>query len=326
MANRRSFIGAAVALGCLALTGGPAAAQTWPTRPIKFIVAYPPGGGADVTGRLFADAMSKSLGQPVIVENRSGAGGTIGANLVVHAEPDGYTILVAAISEISIAPATVKAIPYDPQRDLQPVMLLATWPQILVAAPSFPPNTLAELIAYAKAHPGAVRYGSFGVATLNHVNGERFKLAAGIDTRHIPYRGSSQLLLDVIAGQIEYAFDAPATTLGHIAAGKLKAIAVAAPERLRKAPQIPTMSEAGLPNFQVKSWIGMLAPAQTPRAIVDRLNQAANAALQTQEVIQAQDVSNTQPGGGTPEVFGAQIRDEIALYRKIVSDAGIEAQ
>jgi tripartite-type tricarboxylate transporter receptor subunit TctC len=326
--ERRIGILAALALclGWLALAPGPADAQTWPTRPIKFVVAYPPGGGADVTGRLFAEAMSKTLGERIIVENRSGAGGTIGANLVVHAEPDGYTILVAAISEISIAPATVKALPYDPTRDLQPVVLLSKWSQILVATPSFPANSLAELIAYAKQHPGALRYGSFGNNTLNHVNGERFKLAAGIDARHIPYRGSGPMLLDLLAGQIEYAFDGPATTLSQIAAGKLKAIAVAGDARLRNAPQIPTTAEAGLPDFQVNSWIGMLAPAQMPRAIVDRLNEAANAAMTTPEVIQALDLGNTLPGGGTPEAFGTQIRDEIGLYRKIVSDAGIEPQ
>src|SRR5258708_34660870 len=193
---------AAIAVGllCLALAPLPARAQTdaWPTRPIKFVVAYPPGGGADVTARLFAELMARGLGQRIIVENRSGAGGTIGASSVVRADPDGYTILIAAISEISIAPATVKALSYDPTTDLLPVVLLAKWSQILVAAPTIAPTTLAELIAAAKAKPGTLRYGSFGNNTLNHVNGERFKLAAGIDTVHVPYRGSGQLLLDLM--------------------------------------------------------------------------------------------------------------------------------
>jgi hypothetical protein len=163
-----------------------ARAETWPSKPIKFIVGYPPGGGADVTARLFAEPMAKGLRQRVLVENRTGAGGTIGASAVARADPDGYTLYVAAISEISIAPATVKSLPYDPLVDFKPVVLLGKWPQLLVASPSFAPNTLPELIAYAKAHPGKVSYASFGNNTLNHINGERFKLAAGIDTLHVP--------------------------------------------------------------------------------------------------------------------------------------------
>ena len=311
---------------CLALSPFGAAAQQWPNRPIKFVVAYPPGGGADVTARLFAEHMARTVGERIIVDNKSGAGGTIGAASVVNAEPDGYTVLVAAISEISIAPATVKALSYDPTKDLQPVVLLAQWYQLLVAAPTLGAGTLREFIAEAKAKPGALRFGSFGNNTLNHVNGERFKLVAGIDTRHIPYRGSGPMLLDVMGGQIEYAFDAPATTLPHIAAGKLKPIAIAGPNRLPSANTIPTMAEAGLPNFYVGSWIGMMAPAKMARAIVERLNREANAAMATDEVKAALDRGNIQAGGGTPEAFGAQIRDEIALYRKIVADAHIEPE
>lgn len=309
----------------VALTPSGADAQQWPSRPIKFVVAYPPGGGADVTGRLFAEHMARTVGERIIVENKSGAGGTIGAASVVNAEPDGYTVLVAAISEISIAPATVKALTYDPTKDLQPVVLLAKWSQVLVAAPTGP-GTLRELIAEAKAKPGTLRFGSFGNNTLNHVNGERFKLAAGIDTRHIPYRGSGPMLLDLMGSQIEYAFDAPATSLPHIAGGKLKPIAVAGPERLPGANTIPTMAEAGLPDFFVYSWIGMMAPAKMPRAIVDRLNREAIAAMATPEVREALARGNIQAGGGTPEAFGTQIREEIALYRKIVADARIEPE
>lgn len=320
-------LAAAIGVLCFAVTLTPsdAGAQAWPSRPVKFVVAYPPGGGADVTGRLFAEQMGRTLGERIIVDNKSGAGGTIGAASVVNAEPDGYTVLVAAISEISIAPATVKALSYDPTKDLQPVVLLAKWSQVLVGAPTGP-GTLRELIAQAKAKPGELRFGSFGNNTLNHVNGERFKLVAGIDTRHIPYRGSGPMLLDVMGGQIEYAFDAPATSLPHINAGKLKAIAVAGPERLPGANTIPTMAEAGLPDFFVNSWIGIMAPAKMPRAIVDRLNREAIAAMASPEVREALDRGNIQAGGGTPEAFGTQIREEIALYRKIVADAKIEQQ
>lgn len=317
-----------VGASCLLLAQGAATAlaDTWPSKQIKFIVGYPPGGGADVTGRLFAEHMSRLLGQRIIVENRSGAGGTIGASSVIRSEPDGYTFLVAAISEISIAPATVKDLPYNPETDFQPVVLFGKWAQLLVAAPSFPPNTLQELIAYAKANPGKASYASFGNNTLNHVNGERFKLAAGIDTLHVPYRGSGQSLIDVMAGVVHYTFDSPATTLGHIRSGKLKAIAVAGTERLPNANTIPTMAEAGLPNFEIQSWIGLLAPPNTPKPIVERMNREANAAMQVPELRQILEGNNTQAGGGTPEEFGRRIRAEIADYKRVAAQIGITPQ
>jgi tripartite-type tricarboxylate transporter receptor subunit TctC len=220
---------AVAALAVLAVASPAAEAETWPSKPIKFIVGYPAGGGADISARLFAEHMPKTLGQPIIVENRAGGGGRIGATSVARAEPDGYTLYVAAISEISIAPATVKDMPYDPEKDFKPIALFGKWPQILVTSPSFPPNNIAELVAYLKANPGKVSYSSFGTNTLNHINGERF--------------------------------------------------GVAAPERLAAAPELPTLAEAGLPNFYVSSWIGLLAPAGTPQAIVDRLNKETLAAL-----------------------------------------------
>jgi tripartite-type tricarboxylate transporter receptor subunit TctC len=230
------------AVAVLAFSAGAAQAQNWPTKPIKFVVAYPAGGGADFIARLFSERMSKILEQPVVVENRPGAGGTLGALSVVRADPDGYTVLIAAISEISIAPATYKALAYDPEKDLVPVIQLARWPQILVASPSFPPNTLSELIVYVKANPGKVSYSSFGNNTLNHVNGERFKVATGIDALHVPYRGSGPSLTDLMGGQIQYTFDAPSVTLNLINSGKIKAIAVAATERL---PGCRSSSAAG---------------------------------------------------------------------------------
>ena len=312
----------------LGLTGAalasPALAEAWPTRSIRFIVAYPPGGGADVTGRLFAEHMWSGLGQRIVVENRSGASGQLGATSVARADPDGYTFLCAAISEISIAPATFRTMPYDPLVDFAPVALLGRWPQILVASPSLQANSLAELIALGKAQPDALKFGSFGNNTLNHVNGERLNHVAGIRALHVPYRGRGQMLIDVIGGQLSYTFDSPATTLEHIRSGRLKAIAVASEQRLPSAPQIPTMTEAGLPGFVVNSWIGLLAPARTPRPIVERMNAAAIAAMASPEISAAQQRSNTIAGGGTPESFGERIRTEIADYRRFVSELGIE--
>lgn len=332
MKRQRYFSGCARALGallaiCVVAAHGQmsARADTWPSRPIRFVVGYPAGGGADVMARLFAEPMSRTLGQRIFVENRTGAGGTLGASSVARAEPDGHTFYVAAISEISIAPAVVKSLPYDPLKDFKPVILFSQWPQILVASPSFPPSTLAELIAYGKENPGKLSYSSFGVNTINHVNGERFKLASGISAVHVPYRGSGPSLVDVMAGQIHYTFDSPAATANLIRSGKLKAIAVAGTERLSSLNTIPTMAEAGMP-FVINSWVGLLAPASTPQSTIDRLNEAANAAMKSPEVRQVMENNNTQPAGGTPQAFGEQIRAEIAEYRQIVSQTGISPQ
>lgn len=323
---RRALLIFAAACVLVAQGAGIAQAETYPSKQIKFIVGYPPGGGADVTGRLFAEHMSRVLGQRIIIENRTGGSGTIAASSVVRSDPDGYTLFVAAISEISVVQATMKDMPYDPATDLQPVILFGKWAQMLVASPSFPPNSLKELIDYAKANPGKVSYASFGNNTLNHINGERFKLAAGIDTLHVPYRGSGQSLIDVMAGVVQYTFDSPATTLSHVKAGKLKAIAVAGTDRLAAANTIPTMAEAGLPGFVIQSWIGLLAPAKTPKAIVDQLNAAANTAMTSPELRQILEGNNTQPGGGTPEEFGRQIRAEIADYKRVAAQIGIQPQ
>ncbi len=193
------------------------------------MVAYPPSGSTDVAGRLLADRLSASLGQQVLVENRAGAGGMIGALSVVHAEPDGYTLLLAASPEVSIAPVTVKSMQYDPLKDLRPITLVGQVPFLLVASTSFAPNTLAELIAYAKAHPGQLNYSSFGNNTSNHLTGELFKVSAGIGATHVPYKGSGPSIIDVIGGQIQYTFDTPPAVMAQVRAGKLKALAVATP-------------------------------------------------------------------------------------------------
>jgi tripartite-type tricarboxylate transporter receptor subunit TctC len=234
-------------------------------------------------------------------------------------------LLIAAISEISIAPATYKALPYDPEKDLVPVVQLARWPQILVASPSFAPNTLSELIAYVKANPGKVSYSSFGNNTLNHVNGERFKVATGTDALHVPYRGSGPALTDLMGGQIQYTFDAPSVTLNLINSGKIKAIAVAATERLPNAGNIPTFAEAGLP-FIVSSWIGMMAPPNTPQAIVDKLNKTALEVMGLPETRAAFEKSSLLLGGGSPADFAKIIHAEIADYRALAPKIGIVPQ
>ena len=319
-----------LALGalCALLVPGLLFAQTpaWPARPVKLIVAYPPGGTTDVAARLLAERMSTDLGQQVVVENRAGAGGMIGAQSVVRAEPDGYTLILAASPEVSIAPVTVKAMPYDPQKDLQPITLVGQVPFLLVAAPSFAPNTLAELIAHAKANPDKLNYSSFGNNTSSHLAGELFKVMAGIRSTHVPYKGSGPSLIDVMAGQIQYTFDAPPAVQAQVQAGKLKAIAVATTRRLANMSSVPTLAESGLPGFTGGTWFGLLAPAKTPRAIIDRVNAAAVAALGAPDFRKVFEDRNIVPGGGTPEDFGRFIASEITKWQQLAATVGIKAE
>jgi len=313
---------------CAALLPSSALAQTpaWPTRPIKVIVAYPPGGTTDIAGRLLAERLSASLSQQVLVENRAGAGGMIGAQSVARAEPDGYTLLLAASPEVSIAPITVKAMQYDPQKDLLPIALVGQVPFLLVAAPNFPPASLAELVAFAKANPERVNYSSFGNNTSSHFAGELFKVSTGIKSTHVPYKGSGPSIIDVMGGQIQYTFDAPPAVLTQVQAGKLKAIAVAAPKRLAQLPAVPTLAEAGLPGFAAGTWFGLLAPAKTPRAIIDRVNAVTVAALGAADLRGVFEGRAIVPGGGTPEDFGRFIAGEIVKWQQLAVTVGIKAE
>ena len=319
--NRRKFVLVALAVPLAGRAG--AQSPPWPVKPVKVIVAYPPGGSTDIAGRLLADRLSKALGQQVVVENRGGAGGTIGALSVVRSDPDGYTLLLAASPEVSIAPITVKSMQYDPVKDLQPITLVGQVPFLLVANPGLPVTTVAELIAYAKANPRKVNYSSYGNNTSNHLVGELFKVTAGIDTTHVPYKGSGPSIIDLIGGQVQYTFDTPAATMGLVRSGKLKALAVATPQRLANASAIPTMGEAGLPGFVGGTWFGLLAPAKTPRAIVDRIHAEASAALNSAELRKSFEDRDIIPGGNTPDEFGRFIQSEVAKWRDLATRIGL---
>jgi tripartite-type tricarboxylate transporter receptor subunit TctC len=320
--DRRTFLLASAA-AC-----GPAFAQqpAWPTRPIRMVIGYPPGGSTDVAGRLFAEQLGRRLGQQIVVENRAGAGGTVAANAVVRAEPDGYTLLLAASPEVSIEPVTMKALPYDPVKDLQPITLVGQVPFFLVVNPSLPVHTLDEFIAYAKAHPGQLNYSSFGNNTSNHLAGELFKALTGTKSVHVPYKGSGPSIVDLMAGQVQYTFDGPPAVLSQVRAGKLRAIAVAAPHRLASAPDVPTFAEAGLPAFTGGTWFGLLAPAKTPHAIIERVNAEAVA------VLNAPDFARTFADRGivaspqTPEAFGRFLQSEVNKWKDLAAKVGIQPE
>jgi len=303
-----------------------AASEPWPAEPIRLVIAYSPGGSTDVAGRLLAKRLSETMGQQVVVENRPGAGGTIGAAYVARSKPDGYTLLMAASPEVSIAPVTMKQMPYDPLKDLAPISLVGKMPFLLLVNPDLPVETLADLIAYAKANPDKLNYSSFGNNTSNHLVGEQFKMATGIRATHVPYKGSGPSIADLIGGRVQYTFDSATAPLAQVQAGKLRALAVTTSERLENAPSIPTMAEAGLPGFLAGSWYGLLAPAGTPQPIIDRLNAETRAALNSAELKKSFSTSNIVPAPGSPGEFRDYIESEIVKWRSLAAQVGIEAQ
>ena len=323
--QRRSIL---MALLCTLGLAGTAAAQggTWPARPIRLVIGYPPGGSTDIAGRLLAEALGRRLGQQIVVDNRTGAGGTVGALAVVRAEPDGYTLLLAASPEVSIAPTTMKAMPYDPVKELQPIALVGQVPFFLVVNPSLPASNLQEFITYAKAHPGKLNYSSFGNNTSNHLAGELFKSMTGIDAVHVPYKGSGPSIADLIGGQVQYSFDTPPAVLANVKAGKLRALAVATNQRLPNAPDVPTAAEAGLPGFTAGTWFGLLAPAKTPRAIIERLHAETTALLASPELGKAFAERDIVIAASTPESFGKFIQSEVDKWKALAAKVGIVAE
>lgn len=319
----RRALGAGV-LGTAAFAALPAAAQPWPARPIRIVVPFPPGGSTDLLARRLADRMTASLGQTVVVENRPGAGGTTGADLVAKSPPDGYTLLVGVTGSNAIAASLFPNLPYDPVRDFAPVSRLVSAPLILVVNPRFPAQDLAGFIAAARAAGGSpITYATPGNGTSMHLTGEMFAQAARVPLQHVPYRGSAQATTDLIAGQVQSSFADFLVSLPHIRSGAIRAIAVTSRERHPLLPEVPTMHEAGLPGFEAASWQGLFAPAGTPPDILARLHAEVVATLAAPEVREPFARQGFIVGATRPDEFAAFIREEVAKWREVVRAGNI---
>jgi len=310
----------------IALNIHAAQAQAYPTRPVRIIVPTPPGGPVDVIARIAAHSLQTSLGQGFVVENRPGAGNTIGSRDAAEATPDGYTLLYSSASGLIIAPLLHPDAGYDPLTSYDPVALVGESSNILVVNPSVPARTVAELVAYAKANPGKVNFSSGGIGVLPHLIGEMFKARAGIDIVHVPYKGGGPSINDVVAGQVQMTFEGTSVLLPLIEAGRLRALAVTTPKRIPQLPDVPTMVESGFADFVSTSWTGLLAPAHTPEPVVAKLNAAINAGLKTPELETALTRLSNAPLGGTPADFTSVIRSDLAKWSPIVKSLGLDKQ
>jgi len=301
---------------------GLAAAQSYPEKPIRVILSVPAGATPDVTARLVTPGVSRLLGQQLVVDNRPGAGGMIGAEIASKATPDGYTLFISSPGALTILPHLRKHVPYDTLRDFIPISLISIGPFVLITHPSVPARTVKELIALAKAQPGKLNYASAGNGTANHLAMELFKHMAGIDIVHVPYKGAPQAVTDVVAGHMNMMFNSIAPIVGHIKAGRLRVLGIASAQRSAQLPDVPTISEAGLPGFEAVNWFGMFAPAKTPKRIIARLNEAVVKVVHTPE-IQAQFLTlGADPVGSSAEDFAAFVRKDMEKYANIVKISG----
>jgi tripartite-type tricarboxylate transporter receptor subunit TctC len=324
--QRSTFLLRAVAAGACLLAGSAALAQStgdYPNRAVRIVVPSSPGGGTDILARLLARKLSDSMGQPFVVENRAGAGQALGIDVVSHAPADGYTLLMAA-SAIVLNQVLSKKVSYDTVRDFTPVSLVSTVSNVLVVNPSLPVKTEKELIEYAKANPGKLNYSSAGTGTSPHLSMELFRSMAGITMTHIPYKGTGPATVDVVAGQVQLSMPNILTAMPHIKGGTLRALGVTGPRRAAALPDVPTVAEAGLPGYESIQWYGLLAPAGTPAALVNKLRAEVVKAIQSPEVQAAMANEGADPVGNKPEEFAAFIKTEIDKWTKVVKTAGIQ--
>ena len=320
---RRTIVCAA--LGLLALLRA-AAAQDYPNRPITLVVPFPPGGSTTIVARIIADKLSESLGQQIVVDNRGGAGGTIGTRAVSKSTPDGYTILLGYTGTLAIGPSLYPTAGYDPRKDFEPIGLIGHAPNSLVVHPSFAVHSVKELVDYAKVNPGKVNYGSAGVGTVSHVSGVYFANAAAIQLTHIPYKGTGPALADLLGGHIPMAFAPIPATHANIAEGKMRGLAVTSAKRSSLLSHVPTIAESGIPGFEASLYYGLVAPAGTPRAIVDKLNKALRDALAGDEVRKRLATDGAEPTPSSPEQYAAHIDQDETKWSKVVKDSGAKAE
>jgi tripartite-type tricarboxylate transporter receptor subunit TctC len=302
-----------------------AAADAYPARPVRFVVAFPPGGGTDIIARSIAQKLSRSLAQQVVVDNRPGAGGNIGTDIVAKSAPDGYTLLMGSAGPLAINASLFASMPFDPVRDFAPVTLAASTPNVLVVHPSLHASTVKELIALARAHPGEINFASSGHGTPAHLAGELFNSMAGVKMVHVPYKGAAPALADLLGGQVQLMFSTMPPALPHVKDGKLRALAVTSAKRSRAAPGLPTVDEAALPGFEANTWHGVVVPAGTPPDIVGRLNSDIVAILHQPDVVERLSAQGAEPVGSTPEEFAAYIRSETVKWAKVVRESGAKA-
>ncbi|MBI5719279.1 MAG: tripartite tricarboxylate transporter substrate binding protein [Burkholderiales bacterium] len=327
--GRRSFAAAALATLLLGLPAGVLAqALSWPDKPVRFVVPYPPGGGTDVIARIVHERFQAVLGQPVVIENKGGAGGSVGTEVVAKAAPDGYTVLFT-LSSHTINPAIYPKLGFDTVRDFEAVGTVASLPQLLAAHPSVPANTLPELIALAKGKPGSLSFASVGNGSPGHLAGELFKLRSGTVMTHIPYKGGGPAVTDVMGGQVPLLWVSIPAAAQHVKNGKLKALAVSTLKRSAAFPDVPTVSEAGGPalaGFEVDSWYAMFVPAKTPKAVIERLNKALNQVLADAGVREKLLAQGSEGVGGTPEALAKVVADELPKWARLVKDANIKLE
>ena len=300
-------------------------AADYPTKPIRMIVPFAPGGGTDIIGRLVAQELGQAWGHTVVVDNRGGGGGTIGTNLAAKATPDGYTMVLCSLG-ISYAPALYAKLPFDPLKDLAPISLVATQPFVYVVIPTLGVNSMKELIALAKAKPGQLRYGSGGAGGSSHLGTELLRTMTGIDLVHVPYKGTGPALTAMLSGEIHMQLIGISSVVPHMKSGRMRALAVSGAKRSAAAPEVPTVAESGVPGYAFDVWYGMFFPAGTPRAIVAKTNSEINRALKSPALAQRFAGVGVEPAGTTPEAFGKMLRSEIAKWRKVVAQANIRLE
>jgi tripartite-type tricarboxylate transporter receptor subunit TctC len=314
-------------LACvLVLTADAALAQAaYPSKAIRWVVPFPGSGATDILTRVIAQKLSDAFGHPVIVDNKPGAGGSLGSELVARAAPDGYTLLMGTTSTHSIGPALQK-LPYDPQKDFSAISEVAESPNVLIVSPTLKVNSVRELIALAKAKPGQLNFSSSGIGSIVHLSGEEFKSMAGIDIQHIPYKGTALAIPDIVNGQIAMMFDNIVSVMPHIKSGRVKALAITSEKRSSLLPELPTMIEAGVPGYVSSAYFGVFAPAGTPKAIIDKLNAELVKIVHTPEVKERLLKLGAEPVGSTPEQLTALVRSEGAKWAKVIKDAGVKVE